>query len=65
MSKNVTYVRILPDLTPWQTRVLNRIQDGGRSILWPRQAGRTTITRYLAMRLNSTGRPLIHKGGKP
>lgn len=65
MRGNELHISIMPILTPWQQEVLERIQAGGRPILWPRRAGRSTIMRYLSPNLRRNGKPLIHKGGKP
>ncbi|SEI45077.1 hypothetical protein SAMN04487917_101360 [Arthrobacter sp. yr096] len=51
-------------LTPWQAGVLERMLEG-HTVNWPRRAGRSTITRFLAQRLRRNGNLLIHKGGKP
>lgn len=66
MKGNELHIVAMPVLTPWQQEVLEHIQKGGRPILWPRRAGRSTIMRHLVSKqIRRNGKPLIHKGGKP
>lgn len=64
LSPQQLAARLGVELTPWQEEVLERL-CAGDTISWPRRGGRSTVMRILSMRLNSSGKPLVHNGGKP